>query len=258
MTDTPFKGRGYLYVATVTAGVPGKLRWLGDVEEFEPKLSVEEFTDHEWYSGNDLQTYQTTTKTTAEFSATLKSWDPETLALVTRAQVQQVTAGSAVTNEAAPTGLAVGDAVLFKTGYNASAVTITDSTGSPKTLVLGTNYELLRGGAGYRLLDLTTGGPYVQPFKAAYTPGAYQAITMLTAADQEWWLHFSGLNVANPARPFVLADFYRGKFNPAESLPLITADELGKLTATGTLLADTSKTTGGQYGQFGRIVVPAP
>ena len=78
----------------------------------------------------------------------------------------------------------------------ASSVVIKDSTpGTPKTLAPGVNYQLRDGGifGSLDVLDVTTGGPFVAPFKADYAYGAHTRATLLTTDQQEYALRFEGV-----------------------------------------------------------------
>ena len=94
----------------------------------------------------------------------------------------------------------MGDILVFAK-RNLSAVVIKDSTGTPKTLVANTNYKLNAKAGHIELLDITTGGPYVQPFKIDYTPGASTEVGLFTAGSMEYFFRFEGLNTADANEP---------------------------------------------------------
>ena len=100
------------------------------------------------------------------------------------------------------------------------------------------------------VLDVTTGGPFVAPFKADYAYGAHTRATLLTTDQQEYALRFEGVSKANNQR--VLYEFWRAKFSPADKMSLISDDPAAP-KVTVSLLADSSKAVDSEFGQFGRI-----
>lgn len=95
-------------------------------------------------------------------------------------------------------GVAVGDILPAPGGKTKlSSVVITDSTGSPKTLTLGVNYELDADAGLVKFLDVTTGGAYVQPFKLAATEAAGSAINLFQSVPPLQGLRFKGINILN-------------------------------------------------------------
>jgi hypothetical protein len=183
----------------------------------------------------------------------LESIIKENLALAFRGTIQSVSAGSGITGEilgGGSTTAAVGDLLAFAK-RNASAVVIKDSTGTPKTLVANTNYSLNAKAGHITLLDITTGGPYVQPFKADYTPGACYEVGLLTQGSVEYYLRFEGLNTADTNEP-VIIDLYRVMFDPAKEFALLT-DDFAKFVLDGSPLMDSARASNAALGQFGAV-----
>jgi hypothetical protein len=75
-----------------------------------------------------------------------------------------------------------------------SSVVITDSNGSPATLVLGTDYELDADAGLIKILSL---GAYTQPFKAAGTEAAATANNIFQSPPALQGLRFKGINITN-------------------------------------------------------------
>ena len=135
-----------------------------------------------------------------------------------------------------------------------SAVTVTDSTPTtPKTLPPEQYKVHLQQGA-IELLDGTTGGPYVQPFKVAYTRGSAKRVGMFRGPQPQLWLRFDGVNTADGNKR-VIVDLYKVSINPTKDLSLIGTD-IQQFELTGMVLADTSKDEDDDMGQFGCIVQP--
>lgn len=250
-----FNGQGKVYLGLRDAGGnPLALKWVGNTPKFEITLNEDVLEHKESYSGNRLTDVRLTRELTAGVSLTLEDLSADNLNLLLwGASVTQGT--SAVTNDAiSGATIAVGETYLLD-DQDVAALVITDSTGSPKTLTLGTNYETNLKTGQITLLDLATGGPFVGPLKATYTrTGAVKRVKMFGAAAQEYWVRFEGKNIAVAGAPAVMVDVYRARLSPATNFGLIT-EELAQYELAGSLLADPTKTAASDFGQFGRVVL---
>ena len=119
---------------------------------------------------------------------------------------------------------------------NVSSVVITDSSGTPQTLPPA-QYSVIAKHGSLMFIDVTTGGPYVEPFQVDYAYGAASITAMFTQPLPERWVRFEGLNTADSNREVVI-DLYRVAISPAKELSVIT-DELLKFELSGQVLADT-------------------
>lgn len=244
-----FSGQGRVYLAQRdTTGNPLSLRWVGNVPDLKISLNVETIEHKESYSGQRLTDLQIIKSKDGEFSCTLEEISSENLELSLFGQTSQVNSGS-VTGEALPTGIAAGDLRLLIHQF-VSAVTVTDSAGTPATLVEGTHYRVHAAQGGIEFLSVTG---FTQPFLVDYAYGAAKRTAMFKSAQPEVWLRFDGINTADGNRP-VIVDLYRVAINPTKDLSLIS-DELQKFELSGKVLADVSKDGAGPLGQFGRIVM---
>lgn len=254
MADIFFRGQGRVFLGLRDAnGKPQNLRYLGNVPELKMSLEINTLEHKESWSGQNLSDYRLDIGKKASMSATLENFSKANVAMALRGSVQAVSAGTAITGEVlggGSTTAGVGDILCFEK-RNATLVTIKDSTGSPKTLVANTNYKL-NGTAGHiELLDLTTGGPFVQPLKADYTPGAMTEVGLFTSGSLEYFMRFEGLNTAQSNAP-VIVDLYRIIFDPSKDLSLIT-DDLLKFPLEGSCLMDSSRSSASVLGQFGAV-----
>lgn len=77
---------------------------------------------------------------------------------------------------------------------NLSSVVVTDSAGSPATLVLGTDYELDADAGLIKILSL---GSYTQPFKMAATEGASTGVNFFQSVPALQGMLFLGNNILN-------------------------------------------------------------
>ena len=249
-----FRGQGKVWMGTRDAnGNPQNLRWVGNTPEAKVGLELTTIEHKESYSGQNLTDARLDTEKKATVSFTLESIQKDNLALAFRASLVTVAAGAAITGEVLGGGvttLAVGDLLKFAK-RNASAVTIKDSTGTPKTLTAGVNYRLNAALGTIEILDLTTGGPFVGPLKADYTPGDATELGLFTQGSTPYYLFFEGLNTADSNTP-VGVDLYKVLIDPAKEFDLIT-DDFAKFAIEGSVLMDDSKPSSNVLGQFGAV-----
>ena len=246
-----FSGQGRVYIgARDAAGNPAGLTFVGNVPELKVSLSVETLEHQEAQSGQRLTDLQLIKTKKGEFACTLEELSSGNLALALYGHSTTVAAGT-VTGEALPHPVTAGH--LYPLAHqNVSAVQIQDSDSPPKTLPAA-QYQVHARHGSVLILDATTGGPYVEPFVVDYAYGAVQSTAMFTRPLPERWIRFEGLNTADANREVVI-DLYRVAINPAKELSIIT-DELLKFELSGQVLADLSKPTDGELGQFGRLVL---
>lgn len=246
-------GRGRASVAKLVNGVPGNFVGLSNIKSFSFGLTVELGEHYESESSQSLLDASWTKKKSGKVEAEMEDINVFNAGLLFSASTTAVAASTA-TSEVISTALpAVGDILVMKRGL-VSAVVLKDSTGSPKTLLAGTNYALRDGGmfGSVDILDVTTGGPFVAPIKADYSYGAQSRSTLLTTDAQEYVLRFEGVSKATNQR--ALYEFWRAKFSPADKLDLVS-DDVAAPKVTISLLADTNKQIDGEFGQFGRMTL---
>lgn len=131
---------------------------------------------------------------------------------------------------------------------NLSAFSLQDSTPTPaKIPVNGVNYTVDLFSGTITWLNLTIGGPFIQPFKWSGTPGAIKTLGAAKAATTEYWLKFSGTDAYSGERNLV--DAFRVQFGEEGDQEFIQ-EGYAEWTLKGTLLRDTTKlaaSAGGQY-----------
>ena len=250
-----FSGVGYVSLhARTVGGAKGIGRLLGNC----PKLTIKQ--DPKTVERNESMTTsrsplrRMTQATAASVELVTDEFNKVNFALAVKGRQDVVAADAGTTiNEVFPSGAAVGD-VLAVSKRNINTLVVTDSTGSPKTLVLNTNYTVDLFSGHITLTDITTGGPYVQPFKAAFKQGAVTIIAGLAIADVEYWLCLNGIN-ADTGQPGVL-DAYRVRLDPAQTLEFLNND-YQDFTLTGSVLQDSTKTNAGVGGQIFQFAVPS-
>lgn len=253
LTMKPFSGAGIVSLYPLTAGVPGAGIDMGEVPKFDINQDApvaEMKTSRDSSRGTAFRMAQSKA---AGLAMELGTLNDATLAMLTGGQWTDTAAAAAVTNWAAPTGLQVGHVVRLP-NRNVSAVTVKDSTGSPKTLTAGTNYELDPVAGTFRILDLTTGGAYVQPLKVDFTPGAISTLGAFKAPDQDYLVLLNGTNAYNGER--VVLEGFKFRFAAQGSSSWIS-NEYGKWQLNGSLLLDTSRAANSAGGQYYSITKPS-
>lgn len=242
-----FSGQGKIFIAPVDiiTGAVGAYRAIGNVPEFSIEMDSDQVDHNESMTGLRTKDATLVRAKSLTFSGQLEDWDEKNVAWATNGRVKSITGGSK-TNEASPTGLVAGSIWALK-GQGVSAVTITDSTGSPVTV--DTDDYVVDAEFGTITMVNVTG--YTQPFKAAYTDSSTTAVTLLSDDSQIYALRFEGINAVNQQK--VLLELYRTQKSPTGAIPLIQ-EEFGQISIQGDALSDTTKTVDGNFGLFGRMI----
>ncbi len=244
--DFSFQGQIYVAVRTPVTGVPGPLWWVANCPKAELAPKVERRIKRESWSGLRQISKSRIKTRDAELTMTLEDINVNNVKLGLLGK-NVTTAGGAITAEAAPT-LAVGS--VWKLKYpNATSIVITDSAGSPATLILNTDYKVLDAKAG--LIEILGLASYTQPFKAAYTAAAVGVITGMEADDStEYYIYCALINDEPSTDQPIGIEFYRTAFDPTALLSLINEDQ-GSFDVKATVLRDTvralSTETGGYF-----------
>lgn len=248
-TESYFYGQGRILLALRDpgTGVAGAYRWIGDVSAFSLKLAVEKVEHKESYSGQRALARSFPIGKTATVDMTLHQIDADNLALALSGSKQTTQTGT-VTDESIADWEPGTEIVLANPGV--SDVVLTDSTGSPKTLVKDTDYLL---DADYGRITPIGSGSFITPIKASYSFKARSAVGMFTVGQQNFALRYEGVNLAEGNAP-VIVDLYKLAPDPLNELALITSgNDVAGMQITGGLLLDATKPRNGVLGQFGSI-----
>ena len=247
-----FSGQGKVYIGTRDVnGNPQGLTYVGNVPKLVVSPAVTTIEHQEATSGQRLVDLQLITAKKAAFDCTLEELLPSNLALALYGTSNTVAGGTAVVDEVLPSGVTAGPLYLLK-GQNVTAVSIKDSTPTTPLTLPPAQYTVNGAGGSIAFNDVTTGGPYVQPFKVSYTNGANSNVAMFTQPLPERWVRFEGLNTANSNSP-VIIDLYRVSILPTKQLDMIS-NALMSFDLTGETLADMTKAADAVMGMFGRII----
>lgn len=188
------------------------------------------------------------------FTVVTDEFNKHNVARACQGRIDEVAADAVTTiNVTHETGAVVGSVLAVK-DKNVTDVVLTDSTGSPKTLVLGTNYTYDAFSGEAVITDLTAGGPWVQPFKTAYKKGAVTVISGLAIAAPELWFSLSGTNADNGLR--VHQDTYRVRLDPASLFSYLNND-YNDFELKGSALIDSTKQVSDVGGQIYRLALPS-
>lgn len=252
LTMKPFSGAGIVTLYPLLSGVPGAGIDMGEVPKFDITQDApvaEMKTSRDQSRGTAFRMAQSKA---AGLQMELNTLNDATLALITSGTWTDVAAASAVVDWLSPSGLVVGNVIRLP-HRNVSAVTVTDSTGTPKNLVAGTNYELDAIAGTLQLKDLTTGGAFTQPFKIDYTPGAVAVLGAFKAPEGDWLAMLNGTNAYNGER--VILEAFRFRF-AAQGQSSWISNEYGKWQINGSVLLDTSRAANSAGGQFYSLTKP--
>ena len=195
-----FSGVGLISSHARTGGVKGIGYHWGNCPKFElaPTPNAIERNSSMETSRSPLRRMTQTTALAVTIAT--DEFNKKNVALATQGRVDEVVADAVTTiNKTFATGAVVGD-ILPADHLNITDAVVTDSTGSPKTLVLNVNYTLDAFSGHVSLIDVTTGGPYVQPFKLAHKKGAVSIVSGLAVAAPELWIAGALTNVDDGQR----------------------------------------------------------
>lgn len=251
-----FRGQGKVYIGSRDAlGNPQALRWVGNCPELKLGFAIENIEHKDSYTGQSLTDLKIPKGKSTTLSFTIEDFQKENLALALYGTANTIASATAITGEklgGTPdiTTLAVGQ-VFVAAKRNGTSIVLKDSTGSPKTLTLNTNYEIEPNSMTVTLLDVTTGGPFVGPLKIDYTPGGDVEVAMFNAAASDKFLRFVGMNMADSGK-IVTVDLWKCSLDPTKELSMI-GEDLAQFQLEGAALIDMLKPTNATLGQFGAI-----
>lgn len=246
-------GLSNIHVRTGTGG-KGIGRFMGNTPKVSIKFDPKTVERNESMTVNRSPLRRMTQATSAAIEIVADEWNKKNFALATRARVDEVAADAVTTiNEVFQPGAVVGE-LLSVSRYNINSLVVTDSTGAPKTLVPNTNYAVDLFSGDITLLDITVGGPYVQPFKAAFKQGVVTVMAGLAIPDTEVWYAMNGTN-ADTGQKGVL-NAYRVRFDPAQVFEFINS-EYNDMTFSGSVLIDSTKLPNAIGGQNFSFAVPS-
>lgn len=251
-----FRGQGKVYIGNRdTLGNPQNLRWVGDCNTLNLGFALDYIEVKESWSGQAQTALKVPKSKSTTLNFTLLEATPANLAQALYGTSYTVTASAPIVDEVlggtpAITSLAVG-MVFVAAKRNGSTISVKDSTGTAKTLVVDVNYSVEPNSMTIEVLDVTTGGPYVGPLKVSYTPGADSEIAMFNTAAVDKFMRFVGMNMADSGK-YVTVDLYKCNIDPAKEISFI-GEDIARFELGGAALIDSLKPSSATLGQFGAI-----
>lgn len=252
MANYYYSGQGSLLIAErdPATGQPRGFLPVGNVPEVTINIEVSKYEHKESESGSRLVDINLVTEKKGTFEFTLENLSLDNLAMGLWGEKAVIAGGTvaAGTSETVVLGKFVNGAVYALAHPKVSAVVVKDST-ETTTYDVGDDYVIdadngtIRPVAGGAIATATA--TVGVSLKVSYTYGGYTKVDAFTqAAAPERWLRFQGINTIDNSR--VVVDLFRASFDPMTGYGLIN-EELGSLKVTGTLLADSFRTTGSKF-----------
>jgi hypothetical protein len=222
--ENPFSFQGEIYIALLdaTTKLPGSFWWIGNCPKAEFKPKIERRQKKESWSGKRQISRTAVKSREASLDMTIEDLNKHNVKVGLLGNLV-TTAGGAITNETHGSLLEVGSVVKLK-NPNASSIVVTDSAGSPATLVANTDYKVLD--ADHGLIEILSLGSYTQPFKFAYTSAATLVITGMEADDSnEYAIYCKLINTEDTPDQATALEIYRVQIDPTQLLALMNEDD---------------------------------
>jgi hypothetical protein len=252
MAEIYFSGQGVVHIAVRDgSGNATIFRDLGNVPALRLTLETDVLEHKESRTGNRLTDLRLQREKRARVTMTLESFNKANLMMLMYGSSATVASGTA-SAELLPTGLVAGDSIALSFPLVNVWTSLVDSTGSPQTLIEGSDYRIDKNSGMVTILDPTG---FVQPFKANYSYLGEDIVPFFEQSQTERFLRFSGLNTANGNKA-VVVELYRVVFDPVGTFDLIN-DEFAQFEIEGSVLYDSardSNDSSGVLGGFGRII----
>lgn len=161
--------------------------------------------------------------------------------------INATVASGTVTDEVIGTVTAGSTAFTKRPGV--SALVVKDSTGTPATLVEGTNYTI---NASFGRIDFINVTGFVMPLKASYSYAASSNLKMLTENSIVRSVVYEGTSQVDGT--IMRVSLPRVKFSPTKDFNFISEDE-ASLTLEGKLLYSDIWAADPVLGQYGKIEI---
>jgi len=241
-TTRSYIGKGTIYLQK--RGVAGAaLAAIGNCSKlvFNIEQETKKELDYESAGGGAKESLQRITSVTAALTA--YSFSADNLALALRGTASANAGVTAITGEA-KAGIALGSLVVLNRLPNLTVAPVVKKSGT--TIAASGNYELRR--AGIYILPNAAGLTAGDNITVDYTPLPDNLVEALTAAANEYYMVFDGLNEADSGKA-QLVEAWRVKFSPAKAFDLL-GDDFGTLELEAEVLSDDTKAGVGTSGFF--------
>lgn len=246
VTETYYYGQGEVFLGAAVAG--GLPTTFTDLISQVDSVSITETAEYIEHVSKRTSIAKKDLKVLRMISATGKmicsKHSADLLKKYLYASKSTVTGGAFTATAFENAAPVVGDILPLPGGKtNATSIVVTDSTGSPKTLTLGTNYEISQGKSSIKILDLTTGGAFVNPLKVAGNETAGSQVNLFQSTPALQGLRAEVLNLADNASIKVV-DLPKIQISPAAEWQLLNdGNDVNKYEIAFEVLEDSSNAT---------------
>lgn len=242
-----YQGRGTVFLAEVTNGVPGAYRLSICPDSFTIDLKTDSFEHMNKCGAVDVPDYRGIKSSSGTVTLSFANVEDKNYALSVLGTVTAGGSTGSVTDEELPTDLADGD-VWFLGGLERHRG-ITGLTISGMTVDIDYTLDAASGKVTFIGNQASSPAPV-----AAYSYNDPASVSMLSAAQKEYAAMFENINKANSNDPGSI-ELYRIRFDPAGNMDYLS-EELQVPSLSGTVLADLTKSSSDtEFGQFGRRVL---
>lgn len=233
-----------------TGGVPGAFFGLGRVPTIQIQAKLGLYEERDTESGSRALTNRIPQTKDVDGSLVIESFTPADMARYFYGEAAVKDSGT-VTAESL--GTLAANQLAYTANRKISTLVLTDSAGSPATLVAGTHYkvptaeDLIFG--RIRIMDVTG---LTAPIKAAYSYASAVKIGILTdAAIREHTLRIEMVNTFDNSHLLIV--LYRVQFDADGMRDLVTEKGVGQSRLKFSALIDPTKPSDAEFGQFGYI-----
>lgn len=243
MAETYYFGQGKVFIKA--PGAPD-WHWMGDVGNLTLSATENKITHTESYSGNRQEVRSILFSSDTKLEATLFEIGTKNLIQVLRGKEVEIPGGT-VTGEDLGT-VQAGSILIPENAYGISNLVITDNGG----MTFDAEHYSVAAPGVIEILSLPTTLPDF-PLQAAYDYVGGSSVPMFTNSPEDVTLKYVGINLAENGRN-VIVEFYRVATGALQSLALINDSDFGSMPWTASVLADSTKPSGGDLGQIGRFI----
>lgn len=241
-----FSMQGRVYIGKRNPdGSRAPARWVYDSSVLETKQSVTRDERQESWSGSRGVAATMNTKKSMTIGLTLGQLNSDIAAIALDGVRVDIAAGSA-TGE--PIGNVVAGDVIALAFADVSALALVDgTTPTPVALVENTDYTLNAEVGVLTFLTAKTG-----VVATGYDYAAHSLVTAFSAANEDHYILFAGLNTVDGATMHCRGEIYNVTMDPAETFGLIQPT-FGDLTLSGTAKLDPFRQQDPKWGPYGRL-----
>lgn len=253
MSLVPFSGRGKASLAVLSiidgVRVPGPLFQVGNQSAVKMALNEDRYKRKDWTSKASADRFSKRKGLSGTLEMTILEQDDayKNVGMLLGGTTYTQTTSARTEEVFTPDTIAAGDVFSLGAVDITTAVIKDSTTGTPVTLVSGTDYAADLELGTITILDATG---LVGPLTRTITPSASSYVKMLSAAEVEMFFMFDGYNVFADGSPRFTAQLFRLAPSLTQSFDLITEND-AEYPVKFDILADDTRADSGPYGQYG-------